>query len=163
MFFCLNFEKHFVLFDMWFTFLDDGRILFVNNQWSERSRWDNKTFTFCQNGKCCSTGSLLVKKDHYKNNYTAGELGECGKFDFDLDSMQGNVTFHDLSSAIDVWNPDVIELFLGPRPSGIPGYHNWIRCSFDGRIDSNDRNEPSFMEFNCEPIKCAFSDCEGKV
>ena len=148
--------------------------MFVDNQWSSDDsipRWDNKTFTFCQNGKCCSTGSLLAKKgnDHsYRNNYTAGELGECGKFDFDLDSVQGNVTFHDLSSAIDVWKPEDIELFLGKGPlgngtSGIPGYHNWIRCSFDERIDSNDRNEPSFMDFHCKPIKCAFSDCEGKV
>ena len=149
---------------MYFTFLDDGRILFMD--YSEPSQWDNKTFTFCQNGKCCSTGSLLAKNESgysYRNNYTAGELGECGKFDFELDSVQGNVTFHDLSSATDVWKPDDIELFLGPGPSGIPGYHNWIRCSFDERIDSNDRNEPSFMNFHCKPIKCAFSDCDGKV
>ena len=151
-------------------------MLFINNQCSERSQWDNKTFTFCQNGKCCSTGSLLAKKENgyyrngycYQNKYTAGELGECGKFDFDLDSVHGNVTYHDLSSAIDVWKPEDIELFLGKGPlgkghSGTQGYQNWIRCSFDGRIDSNDRDEPSFMDFNCKPIKCLFSDCEGKV
>ena len=167
--FSLNFGKHLELFNMKFTFLDDGRILLINHLCSEPSQWDIKTFTFCQNGKCCSTGSLVAKNKSgycYRNNYPTGELGECGKFEFA--SMQGNVTFYDLSSAIDVWKPKDIELFLGKGPfgngtSGIPGYHNWIKCSFDERIDSNDRNEPSSMDFNCEPKKCLFWDCDGKV
>ena len=63
-----------------------------------------KSFKFCQNGKCCSTGVLSFTESRElvptfvqfsdreqeklickQNNYTeASDLGECGKFNFDL-------------------------------------------------------------------------------
>ena len=46
-------------------------------------------FTFCQNGHCCSTGELPAQdKNCHQNNYT-DEIGDCAKFDFVSDSMQG--------------------------------------------------------------------------
>ena len=73
-----------------------------------------KTFKFCQNGNCCSTGvlSFTESREHLspwvkysnssqeklkckENNYTeAYELGECGKFNFDLDSVESIVMTH---------------------------------------------------------------------
>ena len=126
-----------------------------------------KTLTFCQNGKCCSTGSLTRKeKKKYwycrVNNYKADELGECGKFDFDFDNVEGNLTY---SSAVDVFwlNPYGLELMVGNGTRILEGYYNIIKCSFEKRIDGNDRNEPSSLNFHCEPRKCLFPDCEGKV
>ena len=139
----------------------------MNPQCSENKV--DKTITFCQNGKCCSTGSLPTrlpaKKENCNintsNNYTADELGECGKFDFELfDSVEGNLTYHDLS---DGWVPKYID--IGAVENGIrirKGYHNIIRCSLEGRIDGNDRNEPTVISFHCEPKKRSFSDCGGK-
>ena len=124
-----------------------------------------KTLTFCQNGKCCSTGSLK-KKEKKKywycrvNNYKADELGECGKFDFGFDSVEGNITY---SSAIDGWTPSELEFNVGNGTRILEGYHNSIKCSFEKRIVGNDRNAPSSLDFHCKPRKCGFSDCEGKV
>ena len=76
---------------------------------SQSGNGGNKTFTFCQNGKCCSTGSLPAKKENCNintsNNYKAGELGECGNFDFEWSlnlSVEGNLTYLDLSNG---WVP----------------------------------------------------------
>ena len=129
----------------------------------------NKTFTFCQNGKCCSTGSLPAKKEKYnkynnwycrENKFKANELGECGKFDFDFDSLEGNLTY---SSAVDGWNPYGLELIIGNGTQILEGYYNIFRCFFEKRIDGNNRNEPSSLDFHCKPRKCLFPDCEGKV
>ena len=142
----------------------------MNPQCSENKV--NKTITFCQNGKCCSTGSLPTslpaKKENCNintsNNYKAGELGECGNFDFEWSlnlSVEGNLTYQDLSGG---WMPQYIELLPTGNGTRIPkGYHYIIRCSLERRIDGNDRNEPTFISFHCEPKKRSFSDCGGKV
>ena len=135
---------------------------------SQSGNGGNKTFTFCQNGKCCSTGSLPAKKEEFfasyfycrENKFKANELGHCGKFEFDFDNVEGNVTYF---SAIDGWTPSEIELYIGNGTRILEGYHNIFRCSFEKRIDVNNRNEPSSLDFHCKPRKCLFPDCEGKV
>ena len=114
----------------------------MNSEWSKHSQSGNdgnKTFTFCQNGKCCSTGSLPTKKEEMyhdwycrRNKYKANELGECSKFDFEFDSVEGNLTY---SSAVDGWNPYEIELFIGNGTQILEGYYNIIKCSFEKRKD----------------------------
>ena len=121
---------------MYFTFLDNGIVLQVKSDCSQRSisnysairaatpDWMTlvlandlgiqKSFKFCQNGNCCSTGVLSFAESREfvpslvqfstgeqeklrckQNNYTeAYELGECGKFNFDLDSVESIVMTH---------------------------------------------------------------------
>ena len=142
----------------------------MNSECTKHSRSGdegNKTFTFCQNGKCCSTGSLPTKKEEMyhdwycrRNKYKANELGECSKFDFQFNFVEGNLTY---SSAVDGWNPYEIELFIGNGTQILEGYYNIIKCSFEKRIDGNNRNEPLSLDFHCKPRKCLFRNCEGKV
>ena len=45
----------------------------MNSEWSKHSQSGNKgykTFTFCQNGRCCSTGSLPAMNEEYVNRCT---------------------------------------------------------------------------------------------
>ena len=117
---------------MYFTFVDNGIALQVKSDCSQRSisnyretpDWMimvlgndlgiKKSFKFCQNGNCCSTGVLSFAESREfvpslvqistgeqeklrckQNNYTeAYELGECGKFSFDLDSVENIVMTH---------------------------------------------------------------------
>ena len=138
----------------------------MNPQCSENEF--DKTITFCQNGKCCSTGSLPprvpAKEENCNintsNNYTADELGECENFDFEYEGVEGNLTYHDLS---DGWVPQYIDMGIGNGTRIKPGYTNIIRCSLEERIDSNDRNEPTFIDFHCKLKERSFSDCGGKV
>ena len=112
---------------MYFTFVDNGIALQVKSDCSQRSisnyretpDWMimvlgndlgiKKSFKFCQNGNCCSTGVLSFAESREfvpslvqistgeqeklrckQNNYTeAYELGECGKFDFDFKRIKG--------------------------------------------------------------------------
>ena len=113
---------------------------------------DKKTFTFCQNERCCSTGGLPAQDERCKqNNYQAYELGECGKYHFDFESVQGNVTYHDLASATDGWTPDWVKLVLGNGAV--------IKCSFLESLGGfmpdlageELGDEPRFMNFQCEP------------
>ena len=132
---------------------------------SQSGNEGNKTLIFCQNGKCCTTGSLRKKEEKsyfycIENNYKADELGECGKFDFSFDSVEGNITY---SSAKDGWTPSELEFALGNGTRILEGYHNSIKCSFEKSIDVNERKGPSSLDFHCKPRKCGFSDCEGKV
>ena len=73
-----------------------------------------KTFKFCQSGSCCSTGVLKFSesREHLsplfkysnseqeklrckQNNYTkAFELGDCGKFNFDLNRVESIIMTH---------------------------------------------------------------------
>ena len=135
-----------------------------------------KTFKFCQNGNCCSTGvlSFSESREHLspwvkysnssqeklkckENNYTeAYQLGECGKFNFDLDSVENvklphytlhgnfdgeqfNVTFVDsmMKMAKDAWTPEWVKLVLGNRAV--------IKCSFEGRFDCKPEGKVSFV------------------
>ena len=135
---------------MYFTFLDNGLVLQIKTDCSRFSQSkDKKIFTFCQNGKCCSTGALPAQNQRCKQNIygfgTKYNLGECSKFDFHFDSVDGNVTYYDLASARDGWTPKWVKLILGNAPSSV------IKCSFDGRMDGNDRIEPTFINFHCEP------------
>ena len=106
---------------------------------------DKKTFTFCQNGRCCSTGGLPAQDERCKqNNYQAYELGDCGKFHFDFESVEGNVTYHDIASAKDGWTPEWIKLVLGNGAViKCPGYWalgswNWVYfgCTPEGPVSS---------------------------
>ena len=107
-----------------------------------------------------------IKKEYWycrRNNYKADELGECGKFDFGFDNVEGNITY---SSAIDGWTPSELEFALGNLGNDtriLEGYHNSIKCSFEKIIIGNDRNAPFSLDFHCKPRKCLFPDCEGKV
>ena len=144
---------------MYFTFLDNGLVLQIKTNCSRYSpSKDEKTFTFCQNEKCCSTGALPAQDKKCKqNNYGFGtkyKLGECSKFPFDFDSVKGNVTYHDLASATDGWTPEWVKLVLGnvtSQKSRLNISGAVIKCSFDGRIDGNDKNEPTFINFDCKP------------
>ena len=128
---------------------------------------DKKTFTFCQNEKCCSTGALPPQDRRCKqNNYGFGtkyKLGECSKFPFDFDNVEGNVTYHDLASATDSWRPEWVKLVLGnatARKSGLSINEAVIKCFLNGRIrpepifskfDGNNRFIPGSMNFHCKP------------
>ena len=176
-----------------FTFLDNGIVLQVKSSCSRNSKTDysvvpdwmhlvlandvaiEKTFKFCQNGNCCSTGvlSFSESREHLspwvkysnseqqklrckQNNYKANELGECGKFNFDfnsvenvmlphytlhgnLDGEQFNVSFVDsmMKMAADAWTPEWVKLVLGNEAV--------IKCSFEGRFDCKPEGKISFV------------------
>ena len=108
---------------------------------------DKKTFTFCQSGRCCSTGGLPAQNQRCKqNNYKAHELGECGKSHFDFRIVQGNVTWHDVASATDDWTPEWVKLVL--RDEAV------IKCSF-GRTSLGETHYFSTfskeIHFLCKP------------
>ena len=105
---------------------------------------DEKVFTFCQNGKCCSTGAIPAQNRRCKlNNYKSEEIGSCAKFKFVADFVKGNVTYHHLPSATDGWTPEWVKLML--KDGAV------ITCSFNGRIDGDDKTEPTFLDFDCKP------------
>ena len=135
-----------------------------------------KTFKFCQNGNCCSTGvlSFSESREHLspwvkysnssqeklickQNNYKAYELGECGKFNFDLNSVENvklphytlhgnfdgeqfNVSFVNsmMKMAANSWTPEWVKLVLGNRVV--------IKCSFESSgIDCKPEGKISFF------------------
>ena len=113
---------------------------------------DKKTFTFCQKGRCCSTGALPAQDERCKqNNYHPRALGGCSRFHFDFESVQGNVTYYDPASATDGWTPDSVKLVLGNG--------NVIKCSFYESLGGIRTHltgewlgdEPTSMNFQCEP------------
>ena len=127
-----------------YTFLDNGVVLQIKTNCARYSQSkDEKTFTFCQNGRCCSTGGLLAQNQRCKQNIElASELGECSISHFDFENVQGNVTWHDESSATEVWTPEWVKLVL--RNGSV------IKCTFDGRLGDT----PIFskvMHFLCKP------------
>ena len=142
---------------MSFTLLDNALLLQIKTNCSQHSQSkDEKTFTFCQYGNCCSTGALPAQDQKCKiNDYgfrSKYKLGACSKFDFKFDNVEGNVTYHDLASATDGWTPEWIKFNLGDAPFPRLSIHGAvIKCSFDGRIDGNDKDEPTFMNFHCKP------------
>ena len=166
--------------------------------------WDpgmTKSFEFCQNSQddltppnCCFTGFLSGHKQRCKEiQYEAHELGSCGKFKFDFDSVESikmlHITLHGhvgayhsayryvekgrpefkkegqrefnasyaermLKVARDAWTPEWVKLVLGnvrSQKSKLNISGAVIKCSLDGRIDGNDKNEPTFMNFHCKP------------
>ena len=135
-----------------------------------------KTFKFCQNGKCCSTGvlSFSESREHLspwvkysnssqeklickQNNYKAYELGECGKFNFDLNSVENvklphytlhgnldgeqfNISFVNsmMKMAANSWTPEWVKLVLGNEIV--------IKCSFESSgIDCKPEGKISFF------------------
>ena len=95
-----------------YTFLDNGIVLQIKTNCAQYSQSkDEKTFTFCQNGKCCSTGALPPQECE-NDDYGFGtdyKLGKCSKFDFRFENVEGNVTYHNLTSATDDWRPQWID------------------------------------------------------
>ena len=120
---------------MYFTslfFLENGIVLQVKSECSKNLQLRNelepdwmplvlpndvaidKSFKFCQNGNCCSTGILSFREDkHYfhngafnyesdqekrrckEHNFTKTyELGECGNFNFDFNSVENVIMTH---------------------------------------------------------------------
>ena len=123
-----------------YTFLDNGIVLQIKTNCARYSQSkDEKTFTFCQNGRCCSTGGLLAQNQRCKQNIElASELGECSRSHFDFENVQGNVTWH----AKEFWTPEWVKLVL--RNGSV------IKCSFDVSLG----DKPSFskvMHFLCKP------------
>ena len=147
-------KKYNIFFLVQISFLDNGLAeLQIKTDCDIYSHSkDKKTFTFCQNGRCCSTGGLPAQDERCKqNNYQAYKLGDCGKFHFDLESVQGNVTYHDIASATDGWTPDWVKLVLGNG--------DVIKCSgywslgvfkphFSGEWLGD---EPTLIDFRCQP------------
>ena len=144
---------------MSFTLLDNALLLQIKTNCSQHSQSkDEKTFTFCQYGNCCSTGALPAQDQKCKiNDYgfrSKYKLGACSKFDFKFDNVEGNVTYHDLASATDGWTPEWVKLVLGNATSGKSGLSingAVIKCSLDGKIDGNHKTIPDFMNFHCKP------------
>ena len=113
---------------------------------------DKKTFTFCQNGRCCSTGGLSAQDERCKlYNYQASELGDCDKFHFDFESVEGNVTYHDIASAKDGWTPDWINLVLGNGAViKCDGY--WALGGWKPHLSGAMLGDgPQFVNFHCMP------------
>ena len=110
-------------------------------------------------GNCWNTGIVRVLLNGTEIA-SASSNTPSTIIEFDFDNVEGNVTYF---SAIDGWTPSEIELYIGNGTRILEGYHNIFRCSFEKRIDVNNRNEPSSLDFHCKPRKCLFPDCEGKV
>ena len=103
---------------------------------------DQIKFTFCQKGKCCSTGKIPPQNEKCKiNEYQAQHIGDCENFKFNSERIQGFVTYSN-QSARDDWNPEWVKLFL---KNGIE-----FKCSLDGWIDSVDIGINT-LDFNCYP------------
>ena len=128
-----------------YTFLDNGVVLQIKTNCARYSQSkDEKTFTFCQKGRCCSTGGLLAQNQRCKQNIElASELGECSKSHFDFENVQGNVTWHDEASATEVWTPEWVKLVL--RNGSV------IKCSFDGSLEDKPSIFFKVMHFLCKP------------
>ena len=116
---------------------------------------DKKTFTFCQNEKCCSTGPLPAQDKKCKqNNYGFGtkyKLGECSKFDLRFDKVAGTVAYHDLVPAAEGWTPEWLELNLGEAPFPRLSINGAvIKCFLDGKFNSNSSDHKA-ESFDCKP------------
>ena len=103
---------------------------------------DEKVFTFCQNGQCCSTSPLLFLNENCKekNYYETTEIGECAKFKFAFDNIEGNVTYLGFPSHMDV------------KLSFKDGSRYDMVCSlFDSKkLEGNVTNGPKFLNFSCK-------------
>ena len=104
-------------------------------------------FEFCQNGQCCTMDSVAAQQKGNTNSYLSGNpiIDSCSSFNFETDTVQGHVTFADISTADDGWSPEFIKLFL---KSGVV-----ILClEFGiGIIDTNTPGVPAFLDFECKP------------
>ena len=72
---------------------------------------DDLTFTFCQNGQCCNTKSLNgigANCSIIDNFYGFDKLGDCANFEFNNESITGNVTL----SGNDGWRGEWIRLVI---------------------------------------------------
>ena len=103
-------------------------------------------FAFCQNGKCCSTGSIPAQnancKINYYNNYN--RIGDCVDSNFVYDSIKGNVTYSDLESTNNTWKPEWVKLLFNNSDT-------IIKCYLNERMDNGDPTEPTFLDFECKP------------
>ena len=150
---------------MYFTFLDNGLELHIKTNcsgYSQSEEYPNsRKFTFCQNDKCCSTGHLPAPDQSWFQNHNCFvhkykyKLGDCSKFNFDFDSVEGNVTygfqyvsFHRYRTGI---KPEWVKLVLGnSTKSGSSVNGAVIKCSFEGKMEGS-TDKPPFMNFHCKP------------
>ena len=66
---------------------------------------DKKVFTFCQDGRCCSTSPLPIQNENCNEEhfYQGTEIGECTQFKFGFfNKIEGNVTYEDLPPEVDI-------------------------------------------------------------
>ena len=101
---------------------------------------DKNVFTFCQDGQCCSTSPLLFHDENCKEEllYQESEIGECAQFKFDFyNEIEGNVTYTDL--------PPEMDISLLFKDDSI------TECTIvnDNKLDVNEANEPTFLDFSC--------------
>ena len=126
---------------------------------------DKLNFTFCNFGKCCSTGGLRLingkqsSKDsfpvdcHTPDVFGSGEIGDCKDFEFKSGSMiTGNVNL----SNVDGFRGEWVKI----RSSD----GSFLHCTIDGWIDGdnnipNESNVSKYLEFNCSSLSMSKYIC----
>ena len=118
---------------------------------------DKLYFTFCNFGKCCSTGGLKLwygrtgSKDYpvdckKPDSFMSRNIGGCEDFEFKSGSMiTGNVTL----SNVDGFRGEWVKI----RSSD----GSFLHCTIDGWIDGDNNipnvtNVPKYLEFNCSSL-----------
>ena len=115
------------------------------------------SFTFCNSGKCCSTGRLwLINGRQGSNGYPVDcntpdlfksqSIGDCEDFEFKSGSMiTGNVTLSNTDGFRGEW--------IKVRSSN----GSFLHCTIDGWIDGDDNipnesNVPKYRDFSCTSL-----------
>ena len=118
---------------------------------------DKLNFTFCNFGKCCSTGGLELTNGktgsksypiacHIPDLFKSRDIGDCKYFEFKSGStITGNVTL----SNIDGFRGDWVKI----RSSN----GSFLHCTIDGWIDGNNNvpneiNVPKYRNFSCRSL-----------
>ena len=142
-------NKNYILYeprksDIYFI-SDTGPVLQIKTSCEKSaSTKDELLFVFCQNGKCCSTGSIPAQKKKCKTNkYIFDNFVDCAEYKFTSNLIKGNVTYADLASARDRWIPEWVKMSLNDG--------SVVKCLLNGRIDGNDDTDPTFLDFECTP------------
>ena len=116
------------------------------------------SFTFCNFGKCCSTGGLELTNGRQDSKgdpvdcsvpdlFGSREIGDCEDFEFKSGSMiTGNVTLSNIDGFRGEW--------VKVRSSD----GSFLQCTIDGWIDGdnnipNESNVPKSRDFTCTQSK----------
>ena len=120
---------------------------------------DDLSFTFCNSGKCCSTGGIqLINGGTESNDYAVdcntpdifrnSQIGDCKDFEFGSESIiTGEVSFP--SRNLDGFRGEWVKI----RSSD----GSFLQCTIDGWIDGNDNipnesNLPKYRDFTCTSL-----------
>ena len=120
---------------------------------------DKLNFTFCNFGKCCSTGEITLKNGKQGSKgypvdcntpdvfaTSSKYIGDCEGFEFKSGSMiTGNVTLSNVDGFRGEW--------VKVRSSD----GSFVHCTINGWIDGdnsipNESNVPKYLEFNCSSL-----------